>query len=925
IGALGIFWDANFNGVLDEGDVNIVDFIDDDYYYDYYDSPSRNHENEGPGVVVLNDNDPSDMDETVGKYVTYIGDIDIIDVQGATFFFAALDEDLTATQSVSVQPYSSSSIRVTGMANKYIDVDGDGYLDPVPTQGIFLGVDELDSYYYYYYDDYYYYYGEQLALGISGADGMYDIGLSADDISDGDMISLYPFIFDGEQENNGRDLPLVNGQPDEYGNSYFGNQGIWTYVEGTVINAQVAISELNTLVQGYALDADGAPVSGYVWAYSEILDSNIEIEKSAEIGEDGYFSFWALNGLEIELVASLDGGPFIQTSFFLNATEFDETLNAYIYTYNLDINYQGETGFIEGYVYQEAYNDFGDLILDPAQNAEVMIYNDEHYFVVYTDEYGYYVAEVPAPGTYYVAASDNIEGYTTYGSYDMVTVYQAGDYVMVYDIYYYMDINYYTISGYVYDQNGQPVYDAYVDVSSFYTDQGDREHDSGYYDYDFTDTDGSYSIVVPEGLYDMSASYPGFFNSWIYGVDVGSDIAVNFTLTPIGGFTGSVQGVISYIGEYDPDGSAYINVWNDTYDVTTYANEDGFYSVDLIDGVYNIYVSASGYDSYYMEDAFEISGNTVTYDVELFEYGFAAPPQMVDLHDVPNDQGRQMRAVWHAGMPGDWGYFTQFSIWRKVNNAPIELWDYIETVPWHGMDPYAAVVPTLGDSSMHGMHMSTFMITAHTEDVSVWLDSEPMSGYSIDNLHPGAPMSLSFSTSPGSVSLNWSGPVDEDFSYFNIYRQDILTNEPAMVFTTSDSFYVDQELSDVGAYEYWVTAVDMSGLESDASSIVSAVLSAEEDMGMPTEFALKQNYPNPFNPSTQIQYSLPSESRVVISIYDLTGRKIRTLVNEVQSAGHRSVMWNATNEIGRPVSAGMYIYTIQAGDFIQNRKMVLMK
>ena len=82
-----------------------------------------------------------------------------------------------------------------------------------------------------------------------------------------------------------------------------------------------------------------------------------------------------------------------------------------------------------------------------------MIYNDEHYFAVYTDEYGYYVAEVPAPGTYYVAASDNIEGYTTYGSYDMVTVYQAGDYVMAYDIFYYMDINYYTISGYVYDQN----------------------------------------------------------------------------------------------------------------------------------------------------------------------------------------------------------------------------------------------------------------------------------------------------------------------------------------------------------------------------------------------------------------------------------------------------------------------------------------
>ena len=86
---------------------------------------------------------------------------------------------------------------------------------------------------------------------------------------------------------------------------------------------------------------------------------------------------------------------------------------------------------------------------------------------------------------------------------------------------------------------------------------------------------------------------------------------------------------------------------------------------------------------------------------------------------------------------------------------------------------------------------------------------------------------------------------------------------------------------------------------------------------MPTEFALKQNYPNPFNPSTQIQYAPPSETRVVISIYDITGRKVRTLVNEVQGAGYRTVMWNATNDIGRAVSAGMYIYSIQAGDLIK--------
>ena len=182
-----------------------------------------------------------------------------------------------------------------------------------------------------------------------------------------------------------------------------------------------------------------------------------------------------------------------------------------------------------------------------------------------------------------------------------------------------------------------------------------------------------------------------------------------------------------------------------------------------------------------------------------------------------------------------------------------------------------------------------------------------------------------YSHDPGVVSLSWSGPQDEDFSYHNIYRQDINSTEPAVVFTTIDSFYVDIEVEDVGAYEYWVTAVDLSGLESDPSNSVSAVLSADEALGLPTEFALNQNYPNPFNPSTQIQYALPEETRVVISIYDLMGRKVRTLVNDVQDAGYRSVMWNATNDMGRLVSAGVYIYSIQAGDFIQNRKMVLMK
>ena len=93
----------------------------------------------------------------------------------------------------------------------------------------------------------------------------------------------------------------------------------------------------------------------------------------------------------------------------------------------------------------------------------------------------------------------------------------------------------------------------------------------------------------------------------------------------------------------------------------------------------------------------------------------------------------------------------------------------------------------------------------------------------------------------------------------------------------------------------------------------------------PEVFALHQNYPNPFNPITQIKYDLPEDALVNITIYDLMGRSIKSLVNSNQSAGYRSIQWNATNNLGEPVSAGMYIYALQAGEFRQTKKMVLLK
>jgi flagellar hook assembly protein FlgD len=94
---------------------------------------------------------------------------------------------------------------------------------------------------------------------------------------------------------------------------------------------------------------------------------------------------------------------------------------------------------------------------------------------------------------------------------------------------------------------------------------------------------------------------------------------------------------------------------------------------------------------------------------------------------------------------------------------------------------------------------------------------------------------------------------------------------------------------------------------------------------IPNKVVLHQNYPNPFNPSTQISYNLPEDAMVNINVYDLMGRSVRTLVSSNQIAGYRSVRWDATNDVGELVSAGMYVYLVRAGDYSQTKKMVLLK
>jgi hypothetical protein len=110
------------------------------------------------------------------------------------------------------------------------------------------------------------------------------------------------------------------------------------------------------------------------------------------------------------------------------------------------------------------------------------------------------------------------------------------------------------------------------------------------------------------------------------------------------------------------------------------------------------------------------------------------------------------------------------------------------------------------------------------------------------------------------------------------------------------------------------------GVSNDRCGVMSSPIEPDAVLGLdidaiPNSFVLYNNYPNPFNPYTQIRYSLPVSSNVKVVVYNMLGSKVRTLYNGNQDAGYRSVMWNATNDNGDPVAAGMYIYTIEADGY----------
>lgn len=180
------------------------------------------------------------------------------------------------------------------------------------------------------------------------------------------------------------------------------------------------------------------------------------------------------------------------------------------------------------------------------------------------------------------------------------------------------------------------------------------------------------------------------------------------------------------------------------------------------------------------------------------------------------------------------------------------------------------------------------------------------------------------------VTLNWLTVSEVGNLGFNIYRSIKGLNNwqkinadliPGQGNSSSETNYeyIDSDVVSGRTYSYQLESVSING-------VAEVLKTVEASIPVPKEYALFNNYPNPFNPATHIKFQLPEYQSVKLAIYDMKGRLVSTLLNNVvYDAGEHVVTWDATDNLGRRVASGMYFYRFSAGSFNKLGKMILLK
>jgi len=171
------------------------------------------------------------------------------------------------------------------------------------------------------------------------------------------------------------------------------------------------------------------------------------------------------------------------------------------------------------------------------------------------------------------------------------------------------------------------------------------------------------------------------------------------------------------------------------------------------------------------------------------------------------------------------------------------------------------------------------------------------------------------------IVLSWRVTASTPFIGFNIYRSDGDNEELKKINTElippdAGDEYRDEDVVPGKTYNYQIGAVD------EFSESYSFILT----LSMPPKpLTLDQNYPNPFNPSTTISFYLPAAQRVALIVYDVQGRRVKTLIDGNKEMGTHKIVWNGTNDRGADVGSGVYFYRLVTGKKVLTKKLVMLR
>ena len=149
-----------------------------------------------------------------------------------------------------------------------------------------------------------------------------------------------------------------------------------------------------------------------------------------------------------------------------------------------------------------------------------------------------------------------------------------------------------------------------------------------------------------------------------------------------------------------------------------------------------------------------------------------------------------------------------------------------------------------------------------------------------------------------------------DYSISSIQEMSIITDSIGVIdfdLNTPINQYLDY-----GEHRYFI-------------SFNYSMLSNVSNQLIPESYQLFQNYPNPFNPNTKIMYALPKEEYVKVTIYNMLGREVKTLVNKIQGAGSKTINWNGLDNNNKELPSGLYLYSLQSGSVRETKKMIFLK